>query len=126
MISLGPSIKYVRKFFGFFDPSPPCMHFGLNHKTKFTQPRLLRPHLGLHPPLPLSAYVLNGSPLSGTQCIYEATQVNTKHQLSHNMRWHVINNSLRFFHLSCSPQRSSLCSEGSFFLVSIGLNHIFV
>ena len=45
----------------FRDFGPPPVHFfGLNHKTKFTQPRLLRSLLGT---LPLSANVINGSPL---------------------------------------------------------------
>ena len=57
----GASIKYVRRFFGFFDPLPPLVR-------KFTQPRLLSlsttSAFGPTPPLPLSAYVLNGSPLT--------------------------------------------------------------
>ena len=60
-------------FPAFWTPSPPpCSHFGLNHSTKFTQPRLLRTLFG---PLPLAAYVLYGWSLSLTgltiiYCIY--------------------------------------------------------
>ena len=49
----GASIYYVFKIFGILDPLPPCSLFGLNHKTKFTQPRLLRSLLGTLPPPPL-------------------------------------------------------------------------
>ena len=45
------------------------LHGSLNHKTKFTQPHLLRPHMGLHP-LPLSAYVLHGSFLTSQSEIH--------------------------------------------------------
>ena len=51
--SKGASIYYVRKIFGILEPLPPCSLFGLNHKTKFTQPRLLRSLLGTLPPPPL-------------------------------------------------------------------------
>ena len=48
----------------FWTPSPPCSHFGLNHKTKFTQPRLLRTLFGPLPPSPsLRTYFMDG-PLS--------------------------------------------------------------
>ena len=40
----GPSIYYVRKILGFFDP--PCPHLGLIYSTKFTQPPLLNLLLG--------------------------------------------------------------------------------
>ena len=51
------------KFSGFWTP-PPCSLFGLNHKTKFMQPRLHTTFaFGYPPPLPLSANVINGSPL---------------------------------------------------------------
>ena len=39
-------------FLAFWTPSPPCTHFGLNHKTKFTQPRFLRTLFGPLPPPP--------------------------------------------------------------------------
>ena len=57
-----PFITFA-KFSGFWTPSPPCSHFGLTHKTKFTQPRLLRSLLGTLP-LPLSANIINGLPLT--------------------------------------------------------------
>ena len=49
----GHSFITFAKFSGFWTPSPPCSLFGLNHKTKFTQPRLLHSLLGTLPPTPL-------------------------------------------------------------------------
>ena len=47
------------KFWVFLTPSPPCLHFGPIHSTKFTQPPLLHLLLGYPPPpLPLqTSYV---------------------------------------------------------------------
>ena len=53
IIGKGASIYYVRKIFGILDPLRPCSLFGLNHKTKFMQPRFLRSLLGTLPPPPL-------------------------------------------------------------------------
>ena len=39
------------QFSGFWTPSPPCLHFGKIHKTKSTQPPLLRLHF-VNPPSP--------------------------------------------------------------------------
>ena len=60
-------VRYLRghvhmtsaKFSGFLTPSPPCLHFGPIHSTKFTQPPLLHLLLGYPPsPLPLqTSYV---------------------------------------------------------------------
>ena len=57
----GASIKYVRRNFGILDPPSPLVR-------KITQPPLLISSLmsafGHTPPPPLSADVLNGSPLT--------------------------------------------------------------
>ena len=46
----GPYIKDVRKIFGFFDPLPPCPHFGQIYSAKITQPPLSCLLLGYFPP----------------------------------------------------------------------------
>ena len=48
----GHPLSTYANFSAFLTPSPPCTHFGLNHKTKFTQPRLLRTLFGPLPPSP--------------------------------------------------------------------------
>ena len=55
----GLPLSTYADFPAFWTPSPPCSLFGLNHKSKFTQPRLL---CTLLVTLPLSAYVLYGCP----------------------------------------------------------------
>ena len=45
-------LRTYADFPAFWTPSPPCSHFGLNRKTKFTQPPLLRTLLGHLPPGP--------------------------------------------------------------------------
>ena len=57
----GPSIYDVRKILGFFGPLPPCSHLGLIYNTKLTS--LTTSSFGLTP-LPLSADVIYGCPLS--------------------------------------------------------------
>ena len=55
----GASIKYVRRFSGFFDPLPPLVRFSRNLSVN-----IIRIFSGfLDPPLPLGAYVLNGCSL---------------------------------------------------------------
>ena len=44
--TLRPYLNDVYTIFGIFDPLPPCLHFGKIHKTKSTQPPLLRPLVG--------------------------------------------------------------------------------
>ena len=59
-LTKGASIKYVRKIFGILDPLPPIVRFSRNLSV------LSYAKIGhiFDTPLPLSAYVLNGSPLT--------------------------------------------------------------
>ena len=52
-VLLGGIHLLLSQNFGIWTPSPPCLLYGLNHKTKFTQPCLLRSLLGTLPPPPL-------------------------------------------------------------------------
>ena len=56
-IHRGPYLNDVYTIFGILDPLPPCLHFGKIHKTKSTQPPLLRLHF-VNPPPPLSVDVI--------------------------------------------------------------------
>ena len=47
----GPYLNDVYTIFGILDPLPACLHFGKIHKTKSTQPPLLRLHF-VNPPSP--------------------------------------------------------------------------
>ena len=53
----GPYLNDVYTIFRILDPLPPCLHFGKIHKTKSTQPPLLRLHF-VNPPPPLSVDVI--------------------------------------------------------------------
>ena len=53
----GPYLNDVYTIFGILDPLTPCLHFGKIHKTKSTQPPLLRLHF-VNPPPPLSVDVI--------------------------------------------------------------------
>ena len=53
----GPYLNDVYTIFRILDPLPPCLHFGKIHKTKSTQPPLLRLHF-VNPPSPLSVDVI--------------------------------------------------------------------
>ena len=60
---MGPSIKYVRKIFGIFDPLPPLVRI-LARFVRLNSRNL--PYyicFWVSSPLPLGAYVLNGCPL---------------------------------------------------------------
>ena len=62
--SLGGNVHMTSaKFSGFLTPSPPCLHFGPIHSTKFTQPPLLHLLLG-YPPPPPTADIICTCPLS--------------------------------------------------------------
>ena len=75
---LGPSIMYVLKIFGIFDPLPPMVRIlarfvrlnsrNLPHYVHFWAPS----------PLPLGAYVLYGCPLSITKLYVRCDKNQTK------------------------------------------------
>ena len=56
----GASIKYVRRFFGFFDPPPPPLY--ANSRNLAYWALVLRPHLGLYPPSPSARTYLMEAP----------------------------------------------------------------
>ena len=105
----GASIKYVRRFSGFLDPLPRCLHFGLNRKSEFTQPPLLRTLLGplppspsvrtyfmdaplcplsveRHPPAPLGSYPLQPSYVVEVVVVYRYEKQHSKRQGRENHR----------------------------------------
>ena len=59
----GHPLSTYADFPAFWTPSPPCSHFGLNRKSKFTQPPLLRTLLGTLPPSPSARTYLMDGPL---------------------------------------------------------------
>ena len=63
----GQPIKYVRRFFGFFDPPSPLVRILV--KSAVLKSRNLAYYVRFWVPSPLRAYVLNGCPLMTGACI---------------------------------------------------------